>query len=293
MTTFKGSFWKRRNVCIAFLLVLTRWSAAADQAPADLEAQEVARVKEARERHDANGLVALADEYEARWKRGERGEHILKALDKLAMTSATWEWDDFRRQIEFPRQIGLFVLENAPSDIALEIQVDMAVCVVDALDQHAPSFTAAERKRRALLASRVLRRVLAKVDPTVDLSALVLLNVSPPAGVPHAIPGMDPKAIKNPALRAEYERRIRENALLAQRKSEQYDVLRLKKRLLLPFERYLTSVYSSDPEAGPELERILADVKVSARGNASDVDAMAARVTQAVRSSYTSSRPGN
>ncbi len=292
MRTFKGSFWKSRNVCIAFLVVLTNWSAVAGQAPADAEAKESARVARAREHRDANGLAALADEYQTRWKRGERGAHLFKALHQIVGAVNSWEWDNLDKQVALPIKIALFVLEQGGPDAPLDVQVAMACCLSLSPDQGTTSFTAAERKRRALLASQVLQRVLAKVDPTVDLSAPVFLNVSPPDGVPHAIPGMDPMAIKDPALRAEYERRIRENALLAQRKSEQYDVLRLKKRLLLPFERYLTAVYSSGSEAGSELEKILADVKASSKGNSPDVDAIVERVTHAVQTSRTATRPG-
>ena len=302
MITCRDWFRKSLVVCVAFSAVLMNQRAARAQAPADLEAQELARVARAQEHHDADALVALADEYQARWKRGEHGDYILRALDKLATAMGTWEWDDFGKQIELPRKIRLFVLENAPADAPLEIQVHMAGGLTDTADQHKPSFTAAERKRRALLVCHVLHRVLAKVDPTVDLSAPVWLHVSVPDGVPHAVSGMSPEGIKDPALRAEYERRIREHASLMCKRGEQSDVLRWKRGLLLCFERYLIAVYSPDPnhfyspgpDAGPELDKILAEIKESAKGKGTapqEVDAMIARIKTAVAAALTATQP--
>jgi len=294
------SLQKLLATCVAVLVICMNGIAAHAETPADLEAQELARVARAQEHHDADALVALADEYQARWKRGEHGDYILRALDKLATAMGTWEWDDFGKQIELPRKIRLFVLENAPADAPLEIQVHMAGGLTDTADQHKPSFTAAERKRRALLASQVLHRVLAKVDPTVDLSAPVWLNVPVPNGVVDS--GSSPSAIKDPALRAEYERRIRENASLIRKRGEQSDVLSWKRRLLLSFEPYLIAVYSPDPnhfyspgpDAGPELEKILAEIKESAKGKGTapqEVDAMIARIKTAVAAALTATQP--
>jgi len=294
------SLQKLLATCVAVLVICMNGIAAHAETPADLEAQELARVARAQEHHDADALVALADEYQARWKRGEHGDYILRALDKLATAVATWEWDDFGKQIELPIEVGLFVLEHAPADAPLEVQVHMALCVAGAPDQHKPSFTAAERKRRALLASQVLHRVLAKVDPTVDLSAPVWLNVPVPNGVVDS--GSSPSAIKDPALRAEYERRIRENASLIRKRGEQSDVLSWKRRLLLSFEPYLIAVYSPDPnhfyspgpDAGPELDKILAEIKESAKGKGTapqEVDAMIARIKTAVAAALTATQP--
>jgi hypothetical protein len=51
-----------------------------------------------------------------------------------------------------------------------------------------------------------------------------LLNVAPPAGTPGGIPGMDPAAIKDPKLRAEYEASLRANARLAAAARERADI---------------------------------------------------------------------
>jgi hypothetical protein len=51
-----------------------------------------------------------------------------------------------------------------------------------------------------------------------------LLNVAPPAGTPGGIPGMDPAAIKDPKLRAEYEASLRANARLAEAARERADI---------------------------------------------------------------------
>ncbi len=67
-----------------------------------------------------------------------------------------------------------------------------------------------ERRINAKLLCRYLGKIRKEIIPNYEPKP-VTTNVSPPVGTPLAVTGMDPKAISDPVLRAQYEASIREN----------------------------------------------------------------------------------
>jgi hypothetical protein len=99
-------------------------------------------------------------------------------------------------------------------------------------------------------------RVSKAIDPSFDFDDMPLLNIAPPraTGLPA---GISPSAIKNPQLRAEYERAIAQNRTKAERYSQQYWLKSNGPRFFGEVEQYLVNAYSRPPSDLQELQQLL------------------------------------
>jgi hypothetical protein len=112
------------------------------------------------------------------------------------------------------------------------------------------------RQQKAELWLAARRRVAASVDPAFDFDDRPFINVPTPTGS-HVPAGSSPQSIKDPKLRAEYERAIAKNSAKAQRFNDQYWLKRNASDFYKNVERYLVNAYSRSPADFTQLERLL------------------------------------
>jgi len=106
----------------------------------------------------------------------------------------------------------------------------------------------------------------AALDPRFDPKDLPQVRVSPPVseGI-HYPPGVDPSVLKDPAARAEYQRKIAENERKTANYSLQFKLRRLDEGLMPQAEAFIEGAYSTDPEDRRELEETIAAAKLDPR----------------------------
>jgi hypothetical protein len=120
------------------------------------------------------------------------------------------------------------------------------------------------RRQAAKVWLDVLTAIDRSLDPNFNPDDVPERGViPPPSNGAQFPPGADPKAIKDPAARAEYEAALREN----RRKAEQYR-LQTKLRRLDPHastdvENFLTRYYTASTADQEELDGILSEAKLS------------------------------
>jgi hypothetical protein len=105
------------------------------------------------------------------------------------------------------------------------------------------------------------KRLHAAIDPTwVPDERGLPIHAPVPAGVQDAIiGGMSPKSIKDPKLRAQYERNIKEHSAKIQRNSEQRQARELAESFFPTAEKYIIEAYSHSPVNMSELDTRLKD----------------------------------
>jgi len=238
----------------------------------------------ARAQHDELEIERLVSTCETDIQRAENRKDVLDSLYQLLVGVNTWEWDDFQKQQQIPQRIALLALETASGEgtVKAEVAFAMTLCVAP---NRADGNLALERKRRVSLVVPVLRRLLGKIDPTIDLFDIrTLARVPVPTGtsLPAIYLGqLHPSEIKDPALRAEFERRIRERNLKTEKISEQKQLLTWKKFLINNLGDYLIAAYSVKPDDTRDLDQILA--KLTEEAKCPEVQAMVLRVKPAVQ----------
>jgi len=94
------------------------------------------------------------------------------------------------------------------------------------------------------------------LDPTFGRKDMPMENVPTPIGVP-GVAGMDPKFIKDPALRAEYETALKKNEEKAKKSLFQGRLRRLQGHVALYIGHYAANNYRSYGEDRKEVEDLL------------------------------------
>lgn len=248
------------------------------------------RIAIAREQRNEAEIVRLVTEYEDRLKRGESKPEVFDALYRLGSTALSWEWKDFQKQIEIPTRIAMLALEKNTSQAPLEAQIYFVMVLSEPPHPRDPKLAKllAQRKHRLDLMLPVLHRLTARIDPTIDVMDIrTFSHVQPPPGAtsPSGLPAVGPAEIKDPALRAEYERRIRERELMEQRKGEKMRLLLLKKGLLQHLENYIVAVYTLGPPDQQEFQEVLNSL--GGDGKDAELQATTARIITKVEAAAT------
>jgi len=126
------------------------------------------------------------------------------------------------------------------------------------------------RFQKANLWLNTWRQFAASIDPNFDASEVPMINLEPPVGsmVPS---GASPEALKDPKLRAEYERRLTDNQARTARIAQQQYLRMNANQFYKEAENYLVNAYSKPPSDSAELERLLIEkgVDSSTRSNLS------------------------
>ena len=111
-----------------------------------------------------------------------------------------------------------------------------------------------------------LARIDEAKDPNFDPEDAPLTKVSPPQvpGEPAYPPGVDPKVIRNPEVRAEYERAIEQNRRKAQQSQYQWQLKALDTEVTERVMSFVKRFYTSSPADQKELNTTMEKVGVNA-----------------------------
>ncbi|MGA9997092.1 MAG: hypothetical protein WBP93_16865 [Pyrinomonadaceae bacterium] len=223
----------------------------------DMYAQTLARIKGAREARDINGLVRLGDEIEATWSKLDATRYASLMLEVCNAFSSTDLNDD--NQYVQEQKYALLVLNKRlviPANIEAQLVLHLQEDIEYGKGQLSAEKWMENRRNKAELWLRTWQHLNASIIPNFDFKDLPLENVAPPPGVA-GVAGMSPDAIKDPALRARYQRAVDSNNRKAENYRAQSALYKTREIFRDRMEAYLIRSYSRPPDNTKEIEAIL------------------------------------
>ena len=212
--------------------------------------------------HDLGEMERVAAKMEEKWRRAN-ADYYCRTMQRLSGELASRPWSDLKTAVALSQKYALLGLERADA-APLEVEIGLLGYLFSDITEGCPP----DRKKRAAYWLKAWQRLQSETDRGFDLRDLPTLNLPPPEGVDKGMSGMDPKDVKDPKLRAEYEKAIAKNKEKAEKYRRQHELT------LLGFfpgkaEEYIVSVYSKPPHNMKELKDLLeeyvADEAVRAR----------------------------
>ena len=115
------------------------------------------------------------------------------------------------------------------------------------------------RNEKMSLYLMIINELDSKLIPEFDFNDLPLLSVSPPpeSGLPA---GVAPSSINDPKLKAEYEKKLRENSNKLNRYTFQKKLMKINQRVTEQIKRYMNSEFSSTNQDVMILNRLIDDI---------------------------------
>jgi hypothetical protein len=203
-------------------------------------------------------FAQFADGLQSKWWSKSK-ELYARVVIALCGPLSSGRFQDDRRY-ELARRYALSVLAK-PGEVSADTELELTGHVETLMiGPHAPKGQAWEQARRTDVEVRLhaWRRLLDSIDPRWDPNEVILSPnaVTPPAatGLPG---GVDPNAIADPVLRAEYEQALAANQRKIEAYNEQYKLHKWLKRYPKRAEEYIVQAYSVAPYNNEELTSLL------------------------------------
>lgn len=117
------------------------------------------------------------------------------------------------------------------------------------------------RQQKLRMWLKIMVSIDHNLDPSFNINDSARMNVSPPGGAYRA--GIDPKDVKDPAIRAEYEELIRKNKEKRERRHLQNGLRHINEQLMFAVERFVRKHYTSSAEDQKELDQLLRETGIS------------------------------
>jgi hypothetical protein len=216
--------------------------------------QDIAKLDSFLSNRNLDSIEATVDKESAKWRERDRPSFIIY-MTKACSLLSSYDIGDVSKRASLLSRYAISVLTSG--DLPLEEQVHFVEFLMfdPLVIDEAAWKTLRKQKAELWLAAR--RRVESSVDPKFDFDDRAELNVPTPpgSGEPN---GVSPEFIKDPKLRAEYERAIAENSAKIRRFNDQYWLKRNAPDFYKNVERYLVNAYSRPPADSAELEQLLA-----------------------------------
>jgi len=207
---------------------------------------------------DLNVYEEFADRIDQKWRElnKELYGRLMLAICR-PLTSGSFKEN---RQYELARKYALSALEE-PDSIPLILELDLlgrVTTFVIGPDAASGKDLVEKREENTAVRLHAWKRLLEAIDPNWNPDEILFSNISPPAatGLPS---GIDPAAIQDLAMRAEYEEAIRINNQRVQEYNEQYEYSKWLKRIPNLVENNIIREYSHPPFALEELRNMLDD----------------------------------
>lgn len=222
------------------------------------------RIKAARETRNMIELERLGDEIETKRNNLKDGDYAALMLDVSNALSSTDLSDD--KQYVLAQKFATLVLGkqlSLPADLEAKLVLHLQEDIEYTKGQLSPEEWVEKRRTRSETWLRTWRHLNDAIDPSFNVNDLPLANVPPPAGVAGPA-GMAPEQIKDPELRARYQRAIDANNQKAERNRTQLTLRRTQDMFGNVMEAYLVRSYSRPPLNAGELEANLKKYSVDA-----------------------------
>lgn len=215
----------------------------------------------------------FVDEIQQKWK--QRDKECFARLMVAACGPLSSGRFSSRRQYELAKRYAIFALENRNS-ISIPLELQLVGHVATRMSgPGAPKGEAFAECRRKDVEVRLhaWKRLTDALVPNWDPNDTPVINVVPPAatGLPG---GIAPEAIKDPVLRAQYERAIESNRQKAEKYNQQHKLRLWLKTFPKNAEDYLIQAYSHPPCNAEELRKSLNEHKINENTKARILDAV-------------------
>ena len=207
---------------------------------------------------DLNAYEKFADSIDQKW-RGRNKEYYARLMSDVCAPLGFGNFNDYR-QYELARKYALSALEepdSIPIELELTLMGSVGTCIIGPCAQS--GYVYAERRTKDTeVRLHAWKRFLEAFDPNWDPKEVIWGGNVPPPVATGFSPGVDPAAIQDSALRAEYEEAIRLNNEAIENFEEQ-NLLHNKWSIMIPdlTERRIIQAYSHPPYATDELRKML------------------------------------
>ena len=234
-------------------MIVTNFSLGASSLPSDVETkdykEDMAHIEAMRDSIDSGQIVKLeeyekfADEIQKKWSLRNK-EYNARIILELCgpLSSGTFPGD---RRYDVAKKYALSVLDK-PEQISIEMELELTGHVVTLM--YTPNSPKGEdfsqrRKKDVEVRLHAWKRLTDAIDPNWDPNEVIL---SPNAvAVEMGLPGsVEPQAIEDPILRAEYIRAIEANMQKSEKYREQNSLHKWLKRFPRNAETYIIQAYS-------------------------------------------------
>lgn len=199
----------------------------------------------------------FADEIGNKWVTKDIEAHA-RLMVKLCEPLASGTFND-RRQYALARKYALSAL-GKPNEIPLETELRLANYVTANLylstGARGKEWLDA-RKTDVEVRFHAWKRLADAIDPNWDQNEEIFMHPLPPKGLKSSDSGASPESIRDPELRAEYEKAITENNKKIERYNEQLDYHRKMKLFSKTTSHYAIYAYSAPPYNTDELNDLL------------------------------------
>lgn len=230
--------------------------------------------------NEVKRIAAFAEEADKKW-RARNKEQYGRLILEICRALSSQDVKDERRH-ELARKYALSALTE-PDAIPLTLELELTGHVMTEPPAVAGSTAGdfAERRRQDVtIRLHAWKRLLDAIDPSWNPNEeLMGGNIPPPAerGLPA---GVEPSAIKDPKLRAQYEAAIQENRQKLEKYREQYELRKWLKRYPKRAQSYIVDAYSRAPHNTTELQRLLNEYKLDNQSKTRIMDSVNAAVTK-------------
>jgi len=256
-------------LCILIPLVTVAFGQTSDN---ELN-QDIAKLDSFLSSRNLDSIQITVDKESAKWRERDRPSFIIY-MTKACSLLSSYDIGDLSKRASLLSRYGISVLTSGTLPLEDHVQFVSFLMFDPLVIDEAAWKTLRQQKAELWLAAR--RRVQTSVDPAFDFNEPIFLNVAPPAG--SGLPaGIAPESVRDPKLRAEYERAIAENSAKTRRFNDQYWLKKNAPDFYQNVERYLVNAYSRPPRDYDELERLLVRYV--------DDNGVRARILQDVRTS--------
>ncbi len=232
------------------------------------------------ETNEVKRIEAIAEEIDKKWLTRNKEQHGRLMLE-ICRPLSSQDLKDERRH-EVARKYALSALAE-PDAIPLTLELELTghvITVPSSSEGTADGDFAERRKQDVTIRLHAWKRLVNAIDPAWNPDEQLMGgNVGPPLGT--GLPaGVDPSAIKDAKLRAQYEAAIQENRQKLERYREQYELRKWLKRFPKRAESYIVDANSRLPYETAELQRLLNEYEIDSQSKARILDAVHAAIAK-------------
>ena len=226
--------------------------------------QEVSDSLTAKKKNDLEQYEKFATNVLNEWQDSS-SENVARLTQLLCQTLTTKSFDG-DRQYSLARKLALTALKQDHIDqipVTLEIDLVQHVFFLTPKDR---ALTQEEFGKQRLKDAHAWlhawERFVSTYDPNWEPDDTISVHPEPPPGVVNFDSGATPQSIKDPVLRAQYERAVEEHQQLIQAQTTQHLLRNRYKPFLQKAELYLIKLYSLPPSDPKQLKQLLEDYNI-------------------------------
>lgn len=257
------NFRKNLSVTLATTIFLINVSCAAGNSEFSRDFNRAITLRNSK---DIKGLESLIKEIQSKWFRKDKKRYGALMVNALHSWASACRRSDKKPPMNIIRQYAAQALStynpNKPDNISIGTEFALVSILhgkyIYTKGERTDEEWASYRRKGAERFFHAWKRLENAIDEDWDPNDIPEANVSPPKGIGiPGIPGMSPELIKDPVLRAEYEKAIERNREKIKIRNEQIKLRNIRKMYFRIVEKYLVSTYSILPYNNAELQSML------------------------------------